>query len=256
MRLLADPEAARKFLRRDLALWAWPLCTLGPREWPFVRLWVDDPRRLKAGLWVFDHPSWGGSVQAFGPETTLQEMLPSVRLPGRAFVRMLPPARALLTGRFRFDWLEPIVRMHVTPETLIEPPQMHLAVSLGQLDAQALATLYAVWPESRFQPSRLRMGYQYMGIRERGRLVAVAEHVLTARDDGIAVVQGVLVDPACRGRGLAAAVTAALTRKLFEDGARDVVLDVRESNVPALAAYARIGYRQHVTMLAGPGSSR
>ena len=41
-------------------------------------------------------------------------------LPGRAFVRMLPAVRALLTARYRFDWLEPIVRMHVTPETLMD----------------------------------------------------------------------------------------------------------------------------------------
>jgi predicted GNAT family acetyltransferase len=104
--------------------------------------------------------------------------------------------------------------------------------------------------------SRLRLGYQYVGIRDGDRLVAVAEQVLGSREDGLSVVQGVLVDPAWRGRGLAAAVTAALTAKLFADGARDVVLDVRENNLPALAAYARIGYRRHVTLLAGPGSTR
>ena len=256
MRLLADPGAARAFLRRDVPLWAWPLCTLGSREWQYVRLWVDDGDRPKAGLWMFDHPSWGGSVQAFGAAATLERMLRGVTLPGRAFVRILPVARSLMTGLYRFDWLEPIVRMHVTADTLIEPPQTRLVVPLGQADAAALVALYAVWPESRFQTGRLRQGYRYVGIREGDRLVAVAEHVLVARDDGLAVVQGVLVDPAWRGRGLAAAVTAALTARLFEEGARDVVLDVRENNLPALAAYARIGYRRHVTLLAGPGSAR
>jgi ribosomal protein S18 acetylase RimI-like enzyme len=256
MRLLAEPGSARAFLRQDVPLWAWPLCTLGSREWPYVRLWVDDEDRPEAGLWVFDHPSWGGSVQAFGAVDELERILQSVTLPGRAFVRILPTVRSLVTACYRFDWLEPIVRMHVTPETLIEPTQVRLVEPLGQADAGALATLYAVWPESRFQTSRLRQGYQYVGIRDGDRVVAVAEHVLAAREDGLAVVQGVLVDPAWRGRGLAAAVTAALTAKLFADGARDVVLDVRESNLPALAAYARIGYRRHVTLLAGPGSAR
>lgn len=256
MRLLADPGAARAFLRRDVPLWAWPLCTLGSREWPYARLWVDDANQPAAGLWVFDHPSWGGSVQAFGSPSTVDEMLRSVRLPSRAFVRILPAVRSLLTARYRFDWLEPIVRMHVTPEALVEPPQTRLVEPLGQADAGALASLYAVWPESRFQTSRLRQGYQYVGIRQGDRVVAVAEQVLAAREDGLAVVQGVLVDPAWRGRGLAGAVTAALTAKLFADGARDVVLDVRETNLPALAAYARIGYRRHVTLLAGPGAAR
>jgi len=256
MRLLADPGAARTFLRLDVPLWAWPLCTLGAREWPFVRLWVDDLDDPTAGLWIFDHPSWGGSVQAFGPPATLERMLHSARLPGRAFVRILPAMRSALTERYRFDWLEPIVRMHVTPETLVEPLQVRLVERLGLEHAGALASLYALWPESRFQTNRLRQGYQYVGIREGDRVVAVAEQVLAAREDGLAVVQGVLVHPAWRGRGLAAAVTAALTSRLFAEGARDVVLDVRENNLPALAAYARIGYRQHVTLLAGPGSVR
>jgi ribosomal protein S18 acetylase RimI-like enzyme len=260
VRLLADPAAARRFLRRDLPLWAWPLCTLGPREWPYVRLWVaheDSPEGApQTGLWIFDHPGWGGGLQAFGETAVLEQMLRSVMLPSRAFVRMLPPVRELLTTRYRFDWLEPIVRMHVTPETLKMPPQAELVEPLDQRDAGALASLYAIWPESRFQTSRLRQGYQYVGVRDGNRIVAVAEHVLGARDDGLAVVQGVLVEPAWRGRGLAGAVTAALTARLFADGAADVVLDVRDSNLPALAAYARIGYRRHVTLLAGPGAGR
>ena len=88
--------------------------------------------------------------------------------------------QSLLTARYRFDWLEPIVRMHVTPETLIEPAQVRLVVPLGLEDAAALASLYAVWPESRFQAIRLRQGYRYVGIREGDRLVAVAEQVLAA----------------------------------------------------------------------------
>src|SRR5439155_755162 len=82
---------------------------------------------------------WGGGVQAFGEVAALERMLRSVTLPGRAFVRMLPPARGLLTARYRFDWLEPIVRMHVTPETLTVPAEVRLAEPLGQADAAALA---------------------------------------------------------------------------------------------------------------------
>src|SRR6188474_1848543 len=161
--LLADPDAARAFLRQDVPLWAWPLCTLGSREWPFAQLWVDDADQPEAGLWVFNHPSRGGSVQAFGPPSTVEGMLRNVRLPRRALVRILPAVRSLLTARYSFDWLEPIVRMHVTPETLQLPSQAELVEPLDQQDAGALASLYAVWPESRFQASRLRQGYQYVG---------------------------------------------------------------------------------------------
>ena len=281
MRLLADPEDARAFLRRDPALWAWPLCTLGAREWPYVRLWAESvvesaaggepctesttapPATARgcspldggpAGVWVLDHPGWGGGLQAFGEADALAQMLGSAVLPGRAFVRTLPVAAALLEARYRFDWLEAIVRMHVTPETLVVPPEARLVVQLSIDDAANLAALYAHWPESRFLVSRLRQGYQYVGIRHGEQLVAVAEQMLATPDDGgLAVVQGVLVDPDWRGRGLAGAVTATLTQRLFESGFHDVVLDVRESNLAAQAAYTRIGYRRHVTMMAGPG---
>lgn len=254
MHLLADPEEARAFLTRDPALAAWPLCFLGPREWPYVRLAVDVPSG--AALWSFDHPWWGGSVQAFGEPPALDPLVRSARLPGRAFVRMPSAARALLAARFRFDWLAPIVRMAVRLEELVLPPGAPAVQPLGEADGPALAALYAAWPESRFRVSRLRQGYQYVGVREAGRLVAVAEHVLTAPDRSVAVVQGVLVDPSARGRGLGRAVTAALTSRLFAEGVREVVLDVRESNLSALAAYAAIGYRRHATLLAGPGAAR
>jgi len=254
MKLLTDPEAAREFLSRDRALGAWPLCFIGPADWPHARLWTDEV--TGAGLWVFDHPWWGGSVQAFGGPAALEPIFKSATLPGRSFVRLPPAVRELITSRVRFEWLDPIVRMHVTPETLVVPPDAELVEPLGQGDAQALAGLYADWPESRFHQGRLRQGYRYVGVRERGRLVAAAEHVLKAADGGTAIVQGVLVHPDARGRGLAKAVTAALTVQLFAEGAGEVVLDVRASNLPALAAYASIGFRRHVTLLAGPGTRR
>ena len=273
MRLVGDAEAARAYLRRDMPLWAWPICTLGPREWPFVRLWVasgtvtdpDEPVRYTnknseisplaggpAGVWILDHPGWGGGLQAFGDVTVLEQMLQGIVLPGRAFIRTVPAASHVLESRYRFEWLDPIVRMYATSEMLIEPPLMEFVEPLTLDDAGALVALYDHWPESKFHPSRMRQGYQYVGVREGRRIVAVAEQTLAAPDDGLAVVQGVLVDPDRRGRGLAGAVTAAMTRRLFDAGFPDVVLDVRERNLPALAAYARIGFRKHVTLVAGP----
>jgi ribosomal protein S18 acetylase RimI-like enzyme len=254
IRLLVDPEDARQFLNRDRPLCAWPLCFLGPADWPHVRLWADET--TGAGLWLFDHPWWGGSVQVIGGPAPLEPMFGGTRLPGRAFVRMLPATRPLVNTRYRFEWVEPIVRMAVTPDRLVVPSEARRAEWLGLDDAPALTTLYAHWPEARFRQGRLRQGYRYVGIRAGDRLVAVAEHVLASHEDGLAIVQGVLVDPDWRGRGLAKAVTAAITERLFAEGFRDVVLDVRASNLAAQAAYERIGYRRHVTLLAGPGSRR
>jgi ribosomal protein S18 acetylase RimI-like enzyme len=169
---------------------------------------------------------------------------------------MLPTMRELVTTRYRFDLIEPIIRMEVTPDRLVAPLAARHATWLGQDDVPDLAALYAHWPAARFRPGRLRQGYRYIGIREGDRLVAAAEQALATPDKSLAVVQGVLVDPDWRGRGLAKAVTAAMTDRLFADGAREVVLDVRGNNPAALAAYEAIGYRRHATLLAGPGARR
>src|SRR5437763_10529109 len=186
MKLLTDPEAAHAFLSRDRPLGAWPLCFLGPRDWPHARLWTDGA--TGAGLWVFGHPWWGGGVQAFGGPAALEPIFRSATLPGRSFVRLPPATRELITSRVRFEWLDPIVRMEVTPERLVVPPAARLVEPLGQADAPALARLYADWPESRFHQGRLRPGYHYVGVREGSRLIAAAEHVLVAADGGSAIV--------------------------------------------------------------------
>ena len=138
-------------------------------------------------------------------------------------MRLLPATRDLIVSRVRFEWLDPIVRMEVNAVRAIVPTEAGLVEPLGTDDASALAELYADWPESRFHQARLRQGYQYVGVREGSRIIAAAEHVLMAADGESAIVQGVLVSPGARGRGLAKAVTAALTLRLFASGCEQVV---------------------------------
>lgn len=61
---------------------------------------------------------------------------------------------------------------------------------------------------------------------------------------GVAQVQGVWVDPALRGRGLAQAGMAAVVRTTLAEIAPTVSLYVNSYNTPALAAYRRVGFRQ------------
>lgn len=164
----------------------------------------------------------------------------------------MPWARAVLAARYRFEWFDPIVRMAVTADTFRPSADAPPSESLDAAHGHELARLYAGWPESRFHLGRLRHGYWYESIRDDGRLVAVAENGVRSLDEGVAVVQGVYVVPAWRGRGLARAVTAALTARLLAAGARDVVLDVRAENAAAQAAYHHLGYRAHARFLGGP----
>jgi GNAT superfamily N-acetyltransferase len=73
-------------------------------------------------------------------------------------------------------------------------------------------------------------------------LAAVARGAVT---DGWLCVTAVTVDERYRRRGLATAVMAALGRWGRDRGARACLLQVVESNHPALALYARLGFTEH-----------
>ncbi|MBI2774154.1 MAG: GNAT family N-acetyltransferase, partial [Chloroflexi bacterium] len=61
--------------------------------------------------------------------------------------------------------------------------------------------------------------------------------------------------PAYRGKGMATSVTSAVTSAALEEH-RDVVLNVRDQNLPAIAVYERLGYRVHAGFLEGPAIRR
>jgi hypothetical protein len=64
------------------------------------------------------------------------------------------------------------------------------------------------------------------------------------REAGLAVVGNVLTQADHRGRGLAKAVTSAVTAELLRY-CDQVVLNVRADNPPAIAAYRRLGYEEY-----------
>jgi ribosomal protein S18 acetylase RimI-like enzyme len=73
-------------------------------------------------------------------------------------------------------------------------------------------------------------------------LAAVARGAVV--DDWL-VVTAVTVDDRCRRRGLATAVMGRLGSWGREHGARSCLLQVVESNAPALALYERLGFTEH-----------
>jgi predicted GNAT family acetyltransferase len=72
---------------------------------------------------------------------------------------------------------------------------------------------------------------------------------------GIAAVGNVLTRIAYRGRGMARSVTSAVTETALEQH-RDVVLNVREDNAPAISVYERLGYMTHGEFIEGPAVRR
>jgi predicted GNAT family acetyltransferase len=85
--------------------------------------------------------------------------------------------------------------------------------------------------------------------------VAIAGTHVVAPEEGVAVVGNVFTHPRFRGRGLATLVTGAVTRHLL-DMCPQVYLTVDSQNLPAIAAYRRLGYRVECTLYETPALRR
>jgi ribosomal protein S18 acetylase RimI-like enzyme len=114
-----------------------------------------------------------------------------------------------------------------------------LPVEIGDLNR-----LYQLGFTAWLPPSAVTEGVYY-GIRVGGRLVSAAGTHVVSPEARLGVVGNVMTLADYRGRGYATAVTGAVTAELlrFCDQA---VLNVRADNPPALQAYRKLGYREHV----------
>ena len=95
----------------------------------------------------------------------------------------------------------------------------------------------------------------YFGIYQGSALAAAAgTHVRSARSS-IAAVGNVLTRLAYRDRGMATSCTSAVTAAALEEH-RDVVLNVRQENAPAISVYERLGFVVHAPFIEGPAVRR
>ena len=109
---------------------------------------------------------------------------------------------------------------------------------LGPADAAEMLAL-AVATEPGPFAARTGMLGVYLGIRERGKLIAMAGERL--QPDGWIEISGVCTDPAYRGRGLARLLMERVATGIRQRGQRPF-LHVMASNTGAIRLYESMGY--------------
>lgn len=83
-----------------------------------------------------------------------------------------------------------------------------------------------------------------------GELLACAAD--TSAATGVGHLSTIAVHPASRGRGLAKAITAAVTRALFEEGCDIVTLGMYADNVVGRGVYDAVGFHDEHRFTSGP----
>ena len=225
----AHDPFARGTLRRPLVR-GWT--TDGASAW----LGIDNEER-KSYLSTLGDPGVVGALLA----EILSELPPRQRLTVPRGTPARFPAWAGMAGTdWDFRWLpEPPPRQR--GEERVEPVDDQLAVKELLAASSARASV---------QPGDEAV-VGWVGIRDAsGTLVACAADTSSAT--GVGHLSSIAVVPEARGQGLGKAVTAALTRQLFEQGHDIVTLGMYADNPEGRALYDALGFRDEHPFTSGP----
>lgn len=125
---------------------------------------------------------------------------------------------------------------------MIDVPAVSTVV-LGERDVADMLALTRSTEPGPFLERTHQLGetidVPYIGVRDGGELIAMAG-VRLATDNWVEI-SAVCTAPQARGRGLAAALTAALVAAI-RSGGREAMLHVAENNTAAISVYERLGF--------------
>ena len=222
---------------------------LDPNLWPYTRWWCNDD----AVLLVY-HRFGVPVLVSFGPAEAARLILDEMPCEPVLYLHVSPDVQDLLQKHYEVAAPLPMIRMSLrSAETrLIEDTG---TTRLDSEDADAVEQLYCDGANRGEAPNfflreMIDTGIYY-GVREGGRLIAVAgTHFVTARGSA-AAIGNVYTRHDQRRRGLAARCTSAVASALIDAGIGTIALSVGEDNAAAILIYQRLGFREHCRFVEG-----
>ena len=249
---LTQPAAIRRLLATDRP---WAIYALGDLAPGFFERceWFAAPG---------DEPGLALLYRAFatpvlftqGRPSAVRQVLDEIGPQPEMYLSIRPVILPLVRERHDVD--EPISmwRMALEPGDF-RPVGAAGAVRLGVAALQAVRALYADGEDlgqspDFFSGDMLEQGV-FFGIWEAETLIAVAGTHLVSPQDSVGAVGNVYTRRDRRGRGLAAAVTGAVTGELVSMGLRTIGLNVNQQNAAAMRVYERLGYQKYCPFVEG-----
>ena len=242
VRTFQDRAIIRDFLENDRLFAAYALCDLEDREFARTRWGAAFDGDEMVSIVLEYSGMTPQPMFVMGRDDGIEAILSDVIRPRAAYVAALTESLPAVQTQYRVDSGPPMVRMWVDRARFRPYPadvRRLLPIEIGELNR-----LYQLGFASWLPSSAIAEGVYY-GIRVGGRLVAAAGTHVISPQARLAVVGNVLTHIDYRGRGYATAVTGAVTAELLRT-CDQVALNVRSDNPPALQAYRRLGYAEHV----------
>ena len=252
-RAVTDRDAIAAFLRTDRRYAAYALGDLdsssrGRCSWGIAYDAAGEPTAL-----AMHHDGLVPQpLFLMGDPAGCRAVLASVIKPRDAFFQSTEALDVAAEELYELQRPTALLRMVVDSSSFV--PYAGAAQRLAPEDIDDLNRLYQLGFRAGFAQAILDDAVYY-GVRVRGRLVSAAGTHVINRQEGIAVVGNVMTHADFRGHDFAKMVTGAVTAELL-DQVPDVALNVHADNAPAIAAYARLGYREHCRLTERLGRRR
>jgi len=238
---VVDIASIRSILAPRVEYTAYALGQLEPALFPRTR-WYYARGTTGTGLVLHSRGGLGDATFVLGDPDAVSAILSIHPGTAQTYATCQPQHLDTLRRYFRLANQQPMIRMAVTRERF-EPVVDQPTAVLSGIDIRKVNALYgSEGGPSYYIPEHIDSGV-YRGVVEEGRLVAIAGTHVVSRQEGVAVVGNAFTHPDYRGKGYATATTSAVTDTLLKY-CDHVVLTVDPNNTPAVAAYARLGYRE------------
>lgn len=242
VRATTDRAVLRAFLERDRLYAAYAICDLEEREFARTRWGLAFQGEVPVALVLEYNGPTPQPLFVMGQPEGIELILRDLIRPRLAYAAAPAGLVGAIASAYRVDPGPEMVRMWVDYTRFRPYPatvQRLLPAEIGDLNR-----LYQLGFASWLPPTTIADGVYY-GMRVNGQLVSAAGTHVISRAARLAVVGNVLTHVDFRGRGFATAVTGAVTAELLRF-CDQVVLNVRADNPPALNAYRRLGYAEHL----------
>ncbi|MCL0076020.1 GNAT family N-acetyltransferase [Dehalococcoidia bacterium] len=264
VRRLSDRSEILSYLERERSCCAAAIAHLEPDLWAISKFFVAIHHETFA-LCLISRSMSPRFIMTLGNEAVLNCLLGSISLPDEAFITCRPKHLDAIERHYDLEWHRLMKRMATVRETF--SPLGEEAIQLTAAQVKEANNLCRVWslesgvwsppphtPDSRLSTldSRLVGKGVFYGIYRDGRLVAAAGAHLISPTYGIAYLEDVLVHPAYRNQGLDTICISAVAADLF-DYCTEVVIGVEPQNLPAVKAYAGLGFRDDCLIVEAMG---
>lgn len=240
MRRLFDPAVLAPILNQD---WPWAGFAIGdldPEWMPHCEWWQSNGTVVL----LFDGLS-PRLMCHYGDASGLSAILASLK-DERIWANVRPEFEDTFRRFYRPDKAVHMRRMYLDRPVTGSGE----AVSLSSSDRLEIEDLLRQGEWVLFLPQALTSGHFY-GIRENGRLIAIAGTHLVSSRHNVAALGTVFTHPAHRGKGLANICSSHVLASIGRAGIRRVVLNVEDEKVVARRIYERLGFQTACVYLDG-----